>query len=147
MRHALPKRYAAVLAAALGFLVGPTCGAQAQSGDFDVELNTALDLPDACRVTFVATNNTGVALTKTGYEVAAFDASGLVSAILVLEFGQFPLNKTRVVQFDLPKTKCSDISRLLVNGQDSCESADGKQDICMKALKARSRLETIPFGP
>ena len=147
MRHSLPTRYAAFLGMMLGLLVISVTGARAENGDFDVELNTALDLPDACRVTFVATNNTGVALTKNGYEVAAFDASGLVSAILVLEFGQFPVNKTRVVQFDLPKMKCGDISRLLVNGQDSCETADGKQDICIKVLKASSRIETIPFGP
>lgn len=123
-----------------------TASAMAESGNFELELNTAADVGEACRLTFVATNNTGIDLTKTGYEVAAFDGTGVVSAILVLEFGSLPQSKTRVVQFDLPNMKCSNISRLLVNGQDSCESADGTHDVCMKALSASSRIEAIPFG-
>lgn len=118
----------------------------AQSGNFELELNSSADVPDACRLTFVATNNTGVALTKTGYEVAAFDTAGVVASLLVLEFGELPLNKTRVVQFDLPAFKCADLSRLLVNGQDSCESADGAHDVCIRQLSASSRISSIPFG-
>lgn len=120
--------------------------AHAQSGNFELELNTAADVPQACRLTFVATNGTGVALTSTSYEVAAFDSKGVVSSILVLEFGELPLNKTRVVQFDLPNLACADLSRILVNGQDQCKSASGDQDVCMKALSASSRIPTIPFG-
>lgn len=123
-----------------------TLPAFAQTGNFELELNSSADVPDACRLTFVATNNTGIALTKTGFEVAAFDASGVVSSLLVLEFGELPLNKTRVVQFDLPAMKCADLSRLLVNGQDSCESADGAHDVCIKQLGASSRISSIPFG-
>jgi hypothetical protein len=118
----------------------------AQSGNFELELNSSADVPQGCRLTFVATNNTGIALTKTGYEVAAFDASGVVASLLVLEFGELPLNKTRVVQFDLPDFKCADLSRLLVNGQDSCDSADGTHDVCIKQLSASSRISSIPFG-
>lgn len=123
-----------------------TLPAFAQTGNFELELNSSADVPDACRLTFVATNNTGIALTKTGFEVAAFDASGVVSSLLVLEFGELPLNKTRVVQFDLPAMKCADLSRLLVNGQDSCESVDGAHDVCIKQLGASSRISSIPFG-
>jgi hypothetical protein len=78
--------------------------------------------------------------------VAAFDGKGVVSAILVLEFGELPLNKTRVVQFDLPRMSCTDLSRILVNGQDQCKAAEGDQDVCMKALSASSRIANIPFG-
>jgi len=144
--HSNPLRHAAHLGAVCGLLFGFAPSAWAESGNFELELNIATDVADACRLTFVATNNTGIALTQNGYEVAAFDATGVVSAILVLELGQLPLNKTRVVQFDLPNMKCADISRLLVNGQDSCESTDGTHDICMKALNASSRVQSIPFG-
>ena len=120
--------------------------ALAQTGNFELELNTSADVEGACRLTFVATNNSGQALTKTAYEVAAFNADGVVSQILVLEFGALPLAKTRVVQFDLPAIKCSDLSRLLVNSADTCETAAGPQDICMKALSASSRIATMPFG-
>ena len=121
-------------------------GAVAQTGNFELELNTAADVSDGCRLTFVATNTTGIALTETSFEVAAFNAEQVVSAILVLEFGELPLNKTRVVQFDLPQTKCAALSRILVNGQDACKSADGEHDICLKFLSASSRIPAIPFG-
>lgn len=120
--------------------------ALAQSGNFEIELNSASDVEGACRLTFVATNNTGTALTEAAYEVAAFDAAGVVSQLLVLEFGALPTAKTRVVQFDLPGAKCEAISRLLVNGQDTCQAADGPKDICLKSLSASSRIATMPFG-
>lgn len=129
----------------LGFAL---CGsmATAQTGNFELELNAAADEADGCQLTFVASNNTGLALTKTSYEVAVFDGEGLVSSLFVFEFGALPQNKTRVVLFALPELKCESVSRLLVNRQDECESADGPQEICMKALNTSSRIATIPFG-
>lgn len=120
--------------------------AEAQTGNFELELNAAVGAGGGCQLTFVASNNTGVALTKTSYEVAVFDTEGLVSSLFVFEFGELPMNKTRVVLFALPELSCEKISRLLVNRQDECESADGPQDICMKALNTSSRIATIPFG-
>ncbi|GAB1478902.1 hypothetical protein MASR2M74_14580 [Paracoccaceae bacterium] len=128
---------------ALAFAAAPTF---AQTGNFELELNTSADVEGACRLTFVATNNTGKSLTKADYEVAVFNASGAVSQILVLEFGELPLSKTRVVQFDLPQTKCEDLSRILVNTADACESGDGPLDVCMKDLSASSRIPSMPFG-
>jgi hypothetical protein len=118
----------------------------AQTGNFELELNAAVDAPDGCQMTFVASNNTGLALTKASYEVAVFDGEGLVSSLFVFEFGELPMNKTRVVVFALPEVKCEAVSRMLVNRQDECESSDGPQDICMKALNANSRISSIPFG-
>lgn len=137
---------ARALCPALACAVLAALPAFAQTGNFEIELNTSADVDGACRLTFVATNNTGVSLTKTAYEVAAFNADGIVSQLMVLEFGELPQSKTRVVQFDLPGLKCEEISRLLVNGQDTCEATDGAKDICMKALSASSRIPSMPFG-
>jgi len=134
------------LAAALLLVIGPDLPAAAQTGNFELELNAATDVPEACRLTFVATNGTGIALTATSYQVAAFDAKGVVSALLVLEFGALPQNKSRVVQFDVPNLPCLDISRLLVSGQDQCTSAAGNHDVCLATLSASSRIPEIPFG-
>ncbi len=120
--------------------------AAAQAGNFELELNAAVDVAEGCQLTFVASNNTGLALTKTSYEVAVFDSEGLVSSLFVFEFGALPMNKTRVVLFALPETKCEAVSRLLVNRQDECETAEGAQEICMQALNTSSRIATIPFG-
>jgi hypothetical protein len=132
--------------ACVALAVGFAAGAEAQSGNFDLELNSFSDVTEGCRLTFVATNNTGIALMKTSYQVAAFDGAGAVSALMVLEFGALPLSKTKVLQFDVPAMKCEAITRLLVNDQDSCESDAGKHDVCIKSLSASSRVPTIPFG-
>ncbi len=120
--------------------------AVAQTGSIELELNTAVDVAEGCRLTYVATNGTPVALDKASYEIAAFDDKGEVAAILILEFGALPPGKTRVVQFDLPKMECATISRLLVNDQRDCAAAGQPQDICMKSLAASSRLPNIRFG-
>jgi len=129
-----------------GLMVVAAAPAFSQSGNFELELNTAADVAGACRLTFVATNGTSVALTQTSYNVAIFDAKGAASSILILEFGDLPLNKTRVVQFDLPDRPCADVSRILVNDQDACTSAEGDSNVCLASLSASSRIPTIPFG-
>ena len=146
MRIANPDRHPKLFGLALCGAMAFGGAAFAQTGNFELELNAAVDADTGCQLTFVASNNTGVALTKASYEVAVFDADGLVSSLFVFEFGQLPENKTRVVLFSLPDLTCGKISRLLVNRQDECESAEGAQDICMKALNTSSRIATIPFG-
>lgn len=125
------------------FAVAPA--ARAQSGNFALELNKAADVDGTCRLTYVATNNTGIALTKTSYEVAIFDGNGQVSSLLILEFGALPVAKTKVVQFDLKSTPCGDISRIVVNSLAACEAADGTHDDCMSALITSSKTK-IKFG-
>lgn len=117
----------------------------AQDGSFNLELNAARDVNGGCRLTYVATNNTGVDLEKTSYEVAVFDKDGVVSRLLILEFGKLPKSKTKVVQFDLAEKPCAEISRLLVNNVAECTSTEGPYDRCMEALSTSSRAE-IEFG-
>ncbi len=117
----------------------------AQDASFALELNNARDIDSGCRLTYVATNGTGTDLEKTSYEVAVFDKDGVVSQLLILEFGKLPKEKTKVVQFDLAGKTCADISRLLVNGAAECTSTDGPFDSCMDALATSSRA-AIEFG-
>ena len=137
---------ALVFGLAFAAAVTGACAAQAQSGNFELELNTSVDAPDGCQLTFVATNNTDVALIKASFEVAVFNAEGLASSLFVFEFGELPLNKTRVVVFSMPAVNCPEVSRLLVNRQDECESEKGAEQVCMKSLNASSRVQSIPFG-
>ena len=132
-------------AAALAHVFASALAVSAQSGNFVLELNNASDVEDSCRLTYVATNNTGIGLTKTSYEVAIFDSEGRVSNLLVLEFGQLPIAKTKVVQFDLKGSACGNISRIVVNNLAECDSADGSHDFCLSALITSSRTQ-IQFG-
>ena len=130
---------------ALTVVLAWTSTASAQEKKFLLELNSASDSGSGCRVSFVAFNGTGQALEKTSYEVVVFDSQGLVADFLILDFGRLPVNKTRVVLFDLNKHACGTISRLLINGAVECETATGPSELCLDSLTTTARTQ-IEFG-
>lgn len=119
--------------------------ALAEDQTFAIELNDAVDVGGGCRLVYVATNNTGVALQKASYDVFTFKSDGKVGQSLVFQFGAFPAGKTKVVQFDLAGQPCAGISRLLVNDVTECQAQSGNSAICMEALKTTTRT-AIGFG-
>ena len=124
--------------------------AAADQGKIVLELNNATDVDGgACRMTFVATNNSGAGFARTGWQVGVFDAEGIVRSILALEFGELPASKTKIVLFDLPGRGCADISRVIVNDVTLCQPTGAADDVrapaCLEALTTRSRA-TIEFG-
>lgn len=137
-----PPLGAAVLVAALS-----AGGALwAQTGNIELELNTAADVNGGCRLTYVATNSAAASLDKVTYEVAVYDLDGIVKLLLELEFGSLPSGKTRVVQFDLPDIGCGAISRILVNTAVECLAAEGEQAVCRDNQILSSRVPTITFN-
>ncbi len=121
--------------------------AQDAAPSFSLDLNTVADTEQGgCRLTYVAANRTGQALNAVSYQVAVFDAQGIVTDLLVLEFGSLIEGKTKVVQFDLAGRGCADISRITVNEVAECSLADGTTgDFCMTGLETASR-GAIQFG-
>jgi hypothetical protein len=119
--------------------------ALAQSGNISLELNAARDVEGTCRLIFVATNNTGAALSDLAYEVVMFDAQGTVDELLTFGFGELPRDKTKVVSFIIGERSCSDIGRVLVNNVAACTAADGSTPNCMGGLVTSSRGD-IEFG-
>ncbi len=141
----MKKKLWGVLTAAMLAAQTVTFSSLAQTGNLALELNTATDVDNGCRLTYVVNNNVGTPLLKTSYEVVVFNKEGKVSRFLVLDFGQLPVGKTRVFRFDVAQQKCGDISRLLINDIDQCETEAGKSDTCLSQLKSESRTE-IDFG-
>ena len=131
----------AVMAATLGL----TTPALAQSGNISLELNAARDEANTCRLTFVATNNPGVALSEMSYEVVMFDSEGTVDQLLIMAFGEMARDKTKVVSFILGERSCSGIGRVLINNEAACTSAEGGSASCMSGLVTSSRID-IEFG-
>ncbi len=119
--------------------------ALAQGGGVELELNTAADLEGGCRLTYVATNASAADLDQATYEVAVFDTNGIVTRLLQLAFGALPSGKTRVVQFDVPETACSAMSRILSNGPVECTGAGAAQPTCNRPILS-SRVTTIQFN-
>ena len=132
---------------ALALLATPS-GAQDAAEEFTLELNAATETSEGnCRLTYVAANQTDTALDRTAYEVAVFNAEGIVTRLLVLEFGALIEGKTKILQFDLSGAGCADISRIVVNDVASCTISGSTEEspLCMSNLVARSRT-AIQFG-
>lgn len=121
--------------------------AQDAGAQLQLELNNAAPIDGGgCRLTYVATNQSDIALSDTAYRVGVFDAGGVVSAILVLGFGALPSGKTRLVLFDLAGQACTDISRIVVDSSEACLLDDGSaSEYCMTGLATASRTD-IQFG-
>lgn len=137
---------AVILAGMTALTAGPVLAQD--TPEFSLELNNAAETTaGGCRLTYVATNKTGTELGQTAYEVAVFNAEGVVSRILVLEFGALTVDKTKVVQFDLSDQPCTAISRIVVNDVAACTLADGtgEGDFCLSGLVTASR-SSIQFG-
>ncbi|WP_238393979.1 hypothetical protein [Rhodovulum sulfidophilum] len=149
----IPRFVPVLTALALAPVMAPVGPALAQgvpdtASGMLVELNAAAETPaGACRLTYVATNRSETGLSEIAYEVAVFDAEGIVSQLLVLDFGAMPPGKTRVVQFDMPDQPCEAISRIVVNAAPGCVRAeDGAQSpVCLDGLETRAR-GAIQFG-
>ena len=110
-----------------------------------LELNGAQSSEKGCRLTFVVTNGLDAELTKAAFEIALFDAGGVVDRLAVLDFQDLPDGKTKVTRFDLPGVDCAGISRILVNRATDCAGSGVEPSTCMRRLDPRSKA-AIAFG-
>lgn len=125
--------------------------ASAQSGEdaaarLHIELNTVQDVGGACRLTFVARNETGTAIDKAVFETVIFDTSGGVVSLSLFDFRDLPPDRPRVRQFDLPGMTCDRLGQALINGANSCVVDGAQSDVCQGALSLGSRLSVELLG-
>ncbi len=144
------KITAAFLAAATFAGTAVAEGEPADKSTIRLELNGASNTDaGGCRLSFVARNSTGTGLQAAGWQVGIFDTAGIVSSILMLDFGAMPEGKTKIVLFELPGRSCDNISRVLVNDISQCQPDSGTDEtqasICLDALETESRTD-IEFG-
>lgn len=135
---------------AIALLAAPAI-AQAQSGEttppgLSLELNAVQDVEGACRITFVAHNNTGAAIDKAVFETVIFDASGAVVRLSLFDFRELPEGRPRVRQFDVPGMTCETIAQTLINGTNTCIANGAESDICSDGLTLRSRITIKLLG-
>ncbi|MFN3145144.1 MAG: hypothetical protein ACE368_07665 [Paracoccaceae bacterium] len=72
--------------------------------------------------------------------MAIFDTEQVVRRILVLKFGDFDAEDTKVSQFDITDLGCVNIASVVVNRVVACTSADSGADldICKSGLETES---------
>jgi len=110
-----------------------------------LELNGAQTSDKGCRLTFVVNNDLGAELTKAAFEIALFNASGVVDRLTVLDFKELPAGKTKVTRFDLAGVDCAGISRILVNHATECAGEGIEPAACLRKLKTTAKAG-IAFG-
>ena len=134
-------------AAGMILLAVGTAPVTAQDGDaaLKIELNGLEQVDKACRMTFVVENALAATITKAVFEVALFDAKGLVERLMVLDFRDLPKGRTRVRQFDAADTSCGVVSRILVNDATECAGEGLDPAACIAALRTSTTTQT-KFG-
>ena len=132
-------------------LAGPSSWGPASAEDVAparslfLELNAAQPSEKGCRLTFVVTNGLGADLAGAGFELALFNAEGVVDRLTVLEFRDMPAGKTKVSRFDLAGADCAKVSRILVNSATQCAGEGIAAGDCMKGIRTASKT-VIAFG-
>lgn len=135
--------FAMVLPLATGGLALAQQGTTAPA--LNLELNGAEPSDKGCRLTFVVNNALGAELSKAAFEIALFNEAGVVDRLTVLDFKELPAGKTKVTRFDLPRTDCGKISRVLVNHATQCVGPDIEPVACLRDLKTNTKTG-IAFG-
>lgn len=110
-----------------------------------LELNAAQPSEKGCRLTFVVTNNLGADLAGAAFELALFNAEGVVDRLTVLEFRDMPAGKTKVSRFDLSGADCGKISRILINTTTECSGEGIGPADCLSGIRTSTRTG-IAFG-
>lgn len=131
------------LAASLGVAHASDDPAQAPSS-LAIELNALDQRGDACRLSFLISNQTGVALDALSFELVLFDTSQRILSLVAADAGAMPKGKSRVKQFDIAGRDCSQISRLLLNDITQCKGGSLTPKTCVEAVKLSSRA-SIPL--
>lgn len=119
---------------------------QETSPQLYLELNAVQNVQGACRLTFLARNDTASPIEQAVFETVVFDGSGGVVSLSLFDFRELPLNRPRVRQFDLPGMSCENIGQALINGASTCTVDGGASTICQDALKLNSRLSVELSG-
>lgn len=111
-----------------------------------VELNAVKDVDEACRLTFVARNETETAIDQAVFETVIFDTSGGVVSLSLFNFRDLPAHRPRVRQFDVPAMTCDAVGKVLINGASSCVVGGAESNVCHEALMLESRIPVELLG-
>lgn len=143
-----PAAFARFLTAAVAMSPMPVL---AQSGDaapapvLTLELNALQPSEKGCRLTFVVNNGLGGELAQAAFEIALFNTDGVVDRLMVLDFKELPVGKTKVSRFDLAGADCGKISRVLINHATECTGAGIEPAACTRQLKTDTKT-SVTFG-
>lgn len=145
--NVLHKVLSTIAALGLGALAGMApAAAQDTPPELSVELNTARDDGASCLISFMVENRLGADLSSVVFETVLFDAQGNVAELTLFDFRDLPQGRPRMRQFRIDGSGCAGISRVLVNGAQSCTGEGLAAGACMDGLTLRSRTDIDLIG-
>ncbi|OIQ43835.1 MAG: hypothetical protein BM558_10190 [Roseobacter sp. MedPE-SW] len=119
--------------------------AQPAQGAVSIELSSAEEIGENCKLSFVVTNGHDKDIAQAVFETVLFDDAGQVSRLTLLDFQNLPAGRLRVRQFQFPQA-CADISRVLINGAQTCSTAGLAEGACSQGLTVTSRTKIEVLG-
>ncbi|MEO0328262.1 MAG: hypothetical protein AAF217_06635 [Pseudomonadota bacterium] len=132
---------ARLIFSALVILASPSIGYAEDKGRIKIELNKVETVSENCLLSFVVSSKLPTDIEKIAYEFVIFDKEMRVERMTVFDFKSLPASKLKVRQFQLGKTKCDNLGRLLINDASSCTGQGIEPSICLKELVLDNRTE------
>ena len=126
---------------AFAMLIG-SGGAFAQDGRLVVELNKLeQDEAGSCRAFFLFRN--GTQMTLEGFEIslAIIDHEGVIDRLLTIDAAPLPAARTTLKLFDIPETRCDEVSEMLVHDIGSCRPQNAEEIDCFGITDLASRAQ------
>jgi hypothetical protein len=120
--------------------------AQENTVGLSIELSAAEEQDGTCLMSFVAQNNHPQDIDSAVFETVLFGESGQVARMTLLDFEQLPAGRLRVRQFRFDGMACTAISRILINGAETCTSTNLNANACTDDLKLITRVKTELIG-
>lgn len=118
---------------------------QVAPGAISIELSAVEMAGTACKLSFVVRNGYGADVEQAIFETVLFDAEGQVSRLTLLDFQGLPAGRLRVRQFQFSQA-CSDISRVLINGAETCVAPKLDDGACSRGLSLISHAKMELLG-
>ena len=117
-------------------------------GGIQIELNRASDNESGgCGLVVMTTNRLPQGIRRAAWQMAIFDAEGVVKSLPVLDFGALSVGKHKIGIFQIPDGGCDTIGRIIINDVAECTAEDGGDlgPACLSGLETRNRTD-IEFG-
>jgi hypothetical protein len=114
--------------------------ASAETGRLTVELNKIEDVDTGeCRAFFLFRNETGMSFEGFEMSLAIMDSNGIIDRLLSVDAAPLPVARTTLKLFEIPGTRCGDISEMLLHELTSCRPQNAEEMDCFDILDLNSR--------
>jgi hypothetical protein len=133
------------LGAGLCFATGAVAQDAGAGAAVAIELNAVKSNEGSCTLSFLVTNGHAGPIEKAVYETVLFDSAGQVERLTLFDFGALPSGRPRVRQFTITGVTCDGLSRVLINGANTCQAPDLAANACEAGLilGTRTGIEVI----